>query len=70
MLKETLKSDIPPKLNLDPDVRMFSLDTPQTAQFWDTIQTPVVGVGDNLLNLTQPQLTKMAIWLKNLSSQS
>lgn len=70
MLKETLKSDIPPTLNLDPDVRMFSLDTSQTAQFWDTIRTPVVGVGDNLLNLTPPQLKKMAIWLKNLSSQS
>ena len=70
MLKETLLADLPPKLNLDPDVRMFSLDSPQTAKFWDTIQTPVIGVGDNLLKLSDSQLNQLKIWLKHLSSQS
>jgi hypothetical protein len=67
MLKETLKADLPDELNLDPDVRMFDLDTPRTSLFWDTIQTPVVGVGDNLLKLSDENIM---LWLQNLSSRS
>lgn len=70
MLKETLKSDLPPLLNLDPDVRMFNLDTLQTNSFWDTIQTPVIGIGDNLLSLNNKQINNIKIWLKNRFSQS
>jgi hypothetical protein len=70
LLKETLKSELPPLLNLDPDVRMFHLDSPQTRNFWDTIQTPVVGTGDNLLELSNKNINSIQVWLKNLSSQS
>lgn len=70
MLKETLKSELPPLLNLDPDVRMFNLDTLQTNCFWDTIQTPVIGIGDNLLSLNNQQIDNVKIWLKNRFSQS
>lgn len=69
LLKETLKSELPPLLNLDPDVRMFHLDSPQTRNFWDTIQTPVVGIGDNLLELSNKNINSIQVWLKNLSSQ-
>ena len=70
MLRETLKADLPPQLNLDPDVRMFGLDTPQTSHFWDTIQTPVMGVGDNLLLLDNDKLKRLNLWLQNHSSRS
>lgn len=70
MLQETLKSNLPPMLNLDPDVRMFNLDSAPTSKFWDTIQTPVVGIGDDLLKLNRLNVRKAKIWLKNLSSQS
>ncbi len=70
MLKKTLMADIPPQLNLDPDVRMFDLDTTQTSQFWDTIQTPVLGVGDSLLKLSDENIMRLKLWLQNLSSRS
>lgn len=70
MLKTTLDTDLPPRLNVDPDVRMFYLDNIKTSEFWDTIQTPIIGIGDNLHNLTISQITKVKIWLKNHSSQS
>jgi hypothetical protein len=69
MLQETLLSPISPKLNLDPDVRMFSLDTHRTDKFWDTIQTLVIGVGDNLTTLSLSKITKLKLWLTHHNSQ-
>ncbi|MFH1244652.1 MAG: hypothetical protein V1487_03760 [bacterium] len=64
---------IPPSFTStpDPDVRMFSLDNATTANFWDTIHSECLGLGDNIDSLTTSQLDKARIWLqKNPSSPS
>ncbi len=54
---------------IDPDVRLFSLDTRSTTPTWDTIRTSVLGVGDNLTSLSTAKLQEIKIWLTNHNSQ-
>ncbi len=49
----------------DPDVRMFSLDTPATSQLWGKMGYQVKGIGDNIAKLDINQLANMRLWLKN-----
>lgn len=70
MLSQALQADISPKLNLDPDVRMFTLDTSFTNKFWDSLSTPLIGIGDNLLSYNTHQRQAAKVWLKNHFSQS
>lgn len=56
------------KISIDPDVRLFSLDSSSISSIWDTISTNVLGIGDNLTRLTPSQLKKAIIWLKNHNS--
>lgn len=56
-------------IEIDPDVRMFSLDSSSTSTIWDTISTNVLGIGDDLTKLSPPQLKKAILWLTNHSSR-
>lgn len=58
-----------PHLNIDPDVRMFTLDSRATSAIWDTITTNILGVGDNLASLSNQQIESLKLWLTNHSSQ-
>lgn len=70
MLHTTLKANINPKLNLDPDVRMFTLDNNYTNKLWSEIRLPILGIGDDLLQYDQTTIQKVKKCLKNHSSQS
>lgn len=48
----------------DPDVRMFSLDDATTTAFWDKISGTCLGLGDDLTDLTTPQIQQARLWLQ------
>ncbi|MEK7513857.1 MAG: glycoside hydrolase family 36 protein [Patescibacteria group bacterium] len=50
-------------LNIDPDVRLFSLDTLATQSIWTTIPANILGVGDNLTSLSVLKLKSIKLWL-------
>lgn len=54
---------------IDPDVRLFTLDSPTTDKIWDTISTNILGVGDNLSNLPPKNLERIRSWLASHNSQ-
>lgn len=49
--------------NLDPDVRIFSLDTKYSESIWETISSNILGVGDNLERLSDSKLKCLKDWL-------
>lgn len=60
-----MATDLPQNTVLDPDVRMIGLDNTQTDSIWDTISTPILGIGDNLSQLSLAQINKIKVWLSN-----
>ncbi len=70
MLHTTLQANRHPQLNVDPDVRMFTLDNATTNSRWNSIATPIIGIGDNLVQYDQSTMQKAKLWLKNHSSPS
>ena len=48
----------------DPDVRMFSLDSPLTNNLWSKMTYQIKGLGDDLSSLSPAQLNEARIWLK------
>ncbi len=54
---------------IDPDVRIFALDSPPTSTFWDTISTSILGVGDDLSSLTTENIERLKVWLSSHISQ-
>lgn len=70
MLSQKLQSgDLPPNIGLDPDVRMFCLDSHATSTIWDTIHTNILGVGDKLSTLSPRKIEDMKLWLTNHNFQ-
>lgn len=70
MLSQKMRaSDLPPSIGLDPDVRMFTLDSHATSSIWDTISTNILGVGDKLVALPLSKISKLKLWLTNHNSQ-
>lgn len=70
MLSQKLKAaDLPLRVGIDPDVRMFSLDSRATSTNWDTISTNILGVGDKLVTLPVSKITKLKLWLTRHNSQ-
>lgn len=61
--------DLPVHISLDPDIRRFSLDTKSTGEIWDTIQTNILGIGDNLTKLSKKNIEAIKLWLTNHNSQ-
>lgn len=51
--------------SFDPDVRMFSLDTPITDSIWGKMTLSVKGIDDKVSRLNKEQIKKARIWLKN-----
>lgn len=50
-------------INLDPDVRLFSLDNLFTSTFWNSVSKKILGIGDDLTKLSSDQLKSLKIWL-------
>lgn len=52
-----------PNIIVDPDVRIFRLDTPTTNKIWSANKFLVTGIGDNLIKLDNLKIKELKYWL-------
>jgi len=66
MLINKLQSpNLPKNLLIDPDVRIFKLDSTLTQSIWKIVPEDVLGIGDNLCKLSEITLNNIKLWLSH-----